>query len=681
MLAVPFYKREDLVERVFGNLRENIVELKSEGVQVVIINDSPNYVALQLEITRHSLMLEGIEWTLIENEKNLGFVKSCNKVFELGVQMKQDVLLFNSDCLLTPGAITEIISVASSDEKIAFVCPRSNNATIATLPHGFENNKNLHDAHAAFQSINKLLPKYSYAPTAVGFCFLAKWTVLSEFGFFDEIYGKGYNEENDLVMRANRAGYRAALANHAFVWHEGSQSFVMTSSTPNSRDSVNGKILRKRYPEYEELVSRFINSPERLAERLLIAAKIPNKKRIIFDFSHVGTYHNGTFEVAKNIAKHAIARYSDSFEFAILMQKASWEFHEISSFAGEIRIEVEDATQLGAAIVRVGQPFETRELERIFSRAAVSVIYMQDTIAMDIGKLSLEFNLKVWHKVMDHASLVISISKFTEEQLRSRFSKGFRTRLETKHLSLRPSDYAQPIQSKPHEVEPYIFVVGNGFEHKFVAQTVRQILDKTHRKVVSLGGPIHSNEEKFRHINFVSGNLDEEKLESIWQKAEIIVFPSHYEGFGLPIFHALARHKPVFVRDTRLNRELAALAPSSANIHFFTTTAELITLIEADNVQWNSKSEKSSNLGNGWPGVAEHLIHSIEMELRNLNYGAVFDRTKVAVYDLSENSIHGAQTPAAKVGKQVENLIEHLLRIPGVKSALKPLYNLVSQRS
>ncbi len=39
-----------------------------------------------------------------------------------------------------------------------------------------------------------------------------KWQILADLGVFDEIYGLGYNEENDLIMRANRCGYRAVIA-------------------------------------------------------------------------------------------------------------------------------------------------------------------------------------------------------------------------------------------------------------------------------------------------------------------------------------------------------------------------------------------------------------------------------------------------------------------------------------
>ena len=125
-----------------------------------------------------------------------------------------------------PGAIAEMQRVAGLDPMIGFVSPRSNNATICSFPPAAGiPNLPPEQSHAVFLQLSGYLPEFHYVPVAVGFCLFIKFLILDEFGLLDEIYGRGYNEENDLIMRANRCGYRAALANHAFVYHFGEASF------------------------------------------------------------------------------------------------------------------------------------------------------------------------------------------------------------------------------------------------------------------------------------------------------------------------------------------------------------------------------------------------------------------------------------------------------------------------
>ena len=62
-------------------------------------------------------------------------------------------------------------------------------------------------------------------PTSHGFCLYMRGQVLDLVGYLDPIFSPGYDEENDWVMRAQAMGFVAKRANHAFVYHLGSQSF------------------------------------------------------------------------------------------------------------------------------------------------------------------------------------------------------------------------------------------------------------------------------------------------------------------------------------------------------------------------------------------------------------------------------------------------------------------------
>ena len=59
-----------------------------------------------------------------------------------------------------------------------------------------------------------------------GFCLLARRDVLDKVGGFDERYGVGFFDDDDLSVKVLRAGYRLLVALGVFVHHFGSRTFT-----------------------------------------------------------------------------------------------------------------------------------------------------------------------------------------------------------------------------------------------------------------------------------------------------------------------------------------------------------------------------------------------------------------------------------------------------------------------
>src|SRR5262249_20992739 len=59
----------------------------------------------------------------------------------------------------------------------------------------------------------------------IGFCFALQRRVWEEIGAFDEGFGVGHYEDDDLCLRLERQGYLAAAAPDVYVHHYASQSF------------------------------------------------------------------------------------------------------------------------------------------------------------------------------------------------------------------------------------------------------------------------------------------------------------------------------------------------------------------------------------------------------------------------------------------------------------------------
>jgi GT2 family glycosyltransferase len=275
-IVIPFYRNAVFAASVLRSLGVCGTELRELKCTVIAVNDSPEDTALDA-VLRDELgaLREVIPCSLIRNEQNLGFLKSANRGFNAAITSQADCILLNSDTVVFPGALAEMQNAAYSHTLTGFVSPRSNNATICSLPHQ-DRDKDVpfEQAYASFGALAKRLPAIQFVPTVVGFCMYVKFKVLRSAGTFDEVYGRGYNEENDLVMRGHRAGYCAAIANHAFVYHRGSSSF----GDPAAHEAKNAKILDARYPEYRRAVNLYFASA-RYESELLLAALIPKRER------------------------------------------------------------------------------------------------------------------------------------------------------------------------------------------------------------------------------------------------------------------------------------------------------------------------------------------------------------------------------------------------------------------
>jgi len=212
-------------------------------------------------------------------EENRGFVGACNFAFEHLRKPGADLLLLNSDTEVTEGFLEEMQGVLYLHDRHGVVTPRSNNATIFSVPWSNRHMLPAAESYELWKRIRELLPRYQVMPTAVGFCMLVKAEVLERFGLFDEIYSPGYNEENDFVCRINRGGYSAIAANRAYVFHSERSSF---GTRRRSLEIINSQTLADRYPEYDRKNAAYY---EFLVDPVEIFAHLyaPHRHRILFD--------------------------------------------------------------------------------------------------------------------------------------------------------------------------------------------------------------------------------------------------------------------------------------------------------------------------------------------------------------------------------------------------------------
>ncbi len=136
---------------------------------------------------------------------------------------------------------------------------------------------------------------------------------------------------------------------------------------------------------------------------------------------------------------------------------------------------------------------------------------------------------------------------------------------------------------------PYIVYVGNVKPHKNLITLVKsfiEILDKIDHKLVIIGkkeGFISGDKEVQKFANLYpdrivfTGWVDDVEVKNYVANAELMVFPTLYEGFGIPPLEAMACGCPVLVSDIPVTREVC----SDAALYFNPNNiSELSKLIE-----------------------------------------------------------------------------------------------------
>ncbi|NBC14178.1 MAG: glycosyltransferase, partial [Gammaproteobacteria bacterium] len=134
-IIIPFYRRADLVAPLMDALSRMSAEIAACRGRVIVINDSPDDPALSAALDDVERRATGVPALSVRtNDRNLGFVGSVNHGLAAARDAGHDALLLNSDTRPSPGAFAEMRRVAYADAMTGFVSPRSNNATLCTLP-------------------------------------------------------------------------------------------------------------------------------------------------------------------------------------------------------------------------------------------------------------------------------------------------------------------------------------------------------------------------------------------------------------------------------------------------------------------------------------------------------------------------------------------------------------------
>lgn len=204
---------------------------------VVVDNASPDEAAAQA--ARFPFV------RLLQNDTNRGFPAACNQ--GLAETSGEVVLFLNSDTLVPRAGLLRLIESLTQSGSIAAAGPYTNYSG---------HSQQIAPTYTTLDTLDRFAEDFACRPQEdgetdmlVGFCLAVKRSVLEEVGGFDERFGLGTFEDNDLCYRMRRAGYRLVLAARSFVHHHGSRTLHRLPINTHDLLARNEALYRKKWQD------------------------------------------------------------------------------------------------------------------------------------------------------------------------------------------------------------------------------------------------------------------------------------------------------------------------------------------------------------------------------------------------------------------------------------------------
>jgi len=287
-VIIPVYNALEDVKILFESLNKYF---NFQLGDITIIND---YSREETTFFLNDFVSKNANYKLINNEENLGFIKTCNK----GMQIADGdvVVLLNSDTKITSGFCEKIVKCFNTDSNIATASPMADGCYYS-VPK--PKNWSLEKMNLVLNRRHKCC--YPIIPEAEGYCYCIRKEVIEKQGFFDEIYGKGYNDEVDYSFRAITNGWKNVLIDDLYIYHKNSASFGVKNTEELKKQ--NDVPFKARWGNFRQEYINKINwvDPTFAIEKELFPMKFicRNIRHFVQNIFSVKNSHNKTHKIIK----------------------------------------------------------------------------------------------------------------------------------------------------------------------------------------------------------------------------------------------------------------------------------------------------------------------------------------------------------------------------------------------
>ncbi|MFK7742523.1 MAG: glycosyltransferase [Planctomycetota bacterium] len=160
---------------------------------------------------------------VIRLDQNLGFAGGVNAGLRRATS--EEVLVCNNDTQAAPGMLAELQRVLRSSSDIGAAAPVSNHVKGEAHLPTCSDTRGAKAREEIATALRQSAPPLQDVEILAGLCLLLRRSTLQEVSGFDERFGHGNFEDDDLSLRLRLRGYRLVLARRAFLHHEGHATF------------------------------------------------------------------------------------------------------------------------------------------------------------------------------------------------------------------------------------------------------------------------------------------------------------------------------------------------------------------------------------------------------------------------------------------------------------------------
>jgi hypothetical protein len=372
---------------------------------------------------------------------------------------------------------------------------------------------------------------------------------------------------------ARRRGHRNLVMNRV----------VVTSAEPPRAlypaPGVRGRReVEERFPDARQAAEWFRDESHQRFEEVAagVSPGRPDARAILIDCRGAMDHHNGTSQAIFGLLDGLVAE-EPRWDVDLLFGAEGAEYHGVARRYPAMRLLTRLPDASYAAAVRLDQPWTLSTVAELHRRSTAIAFNMLDTIAWDVVYVAPPDVRRTWRFVSEHADGLLYISEFTRERFRFRFGVAPGIAEEVIHLSLDADEHRGPCPPAPAPAD-HLLVFGNRYEHKAVGATA-DVLNRAfpYRPIRALGAPPEAQRHNVTALE--SGRLGEAEIDRLVATARVVIFPSYYEGFGLPAVKALAYGRTVVVRASPLWRELAGLTRMPGQLVEFVAPHELVEVV------------------------------------------------------------------------------------------------------
>jgi glycosyltransferase involved in cell wall biosynthesis len=549
---------------------------------------------------------------LSDNPSDL--IEATNQALRLAAQAKLDAIVVGPRILLDCEAVLELCAVGEQDPMVGFVEASVTDEDYSSPEGGVSRPRSANPPGL------EDMPRLSYMPIVKEPLVLIKSRMLQEFDLLDCAFNGIAAALRDFALRANRCGYRVVRANHARVTTRGRER------GDSGLDERDAEALRARFPYLAQEIARYESSPDARAQKLLAGLRpdADGRRNIVFTCNNLGKIHNGTSELAKRVITEFYLNHSSEYNIHILCSRDAFDFHKYGELNGVIHLSglADEVEKPFFASIRLVQPFGDEDIAFLANQAPVTMVLMLDTIAVDCMQIDPRL-ARVWERMLKSTSALGFISDFSRAQFDRRFSHegdhlGF-----TALCSTNTKEYGADEEAGAPRDDGYVLLVGNPYEHKFLKASCDLFRGEAPQmKLVVLGLKMPDDDQV---SSFESGQLNDEAAADLYARASLVLFPSHCEGFGLPIMHGLAKRKPVVARDLPVFREIRERVREARNLHLFETTAEMVRFA-ATRPAWDNREVEPPLPVQSWADMAKAMRDALVDAGRRTTYRGLRDR-------------------------------------------------------